>query len=277
MEPKERIIVALDVDSVSKAIQLVKDLALHVGGFKIGLELMTSMSASIIIPKNEEEAMANLRQIREFFALLGMKEFWDGKFMDIPNTVAGAVSGVSKIGVRMFNVHCLGGAEMMKKAREVAEKEALSKGSPRPLVIGVTLLTSLNYEALVEMGIMPPLNIVDPQERKTVETERIRELVKNLALLAQDSGMDGVVASPQEIEIIRRYCQPEFLVVTLGVRPVWAAVGDQRRVMTPGEAIKAGASYLVIGRPITQPPKEIGSPVDAVKKIVAEIEEAQRK
>ena len=260
MEAKDRIIVALDVDSLDKALALVKMLHPYVGRFKIGLELLTS-----------EGSIQVVRAIKE----AGGKIFYDGKFKDIPNTVAGAARAVTRLGVEMFNVHCLGGPEMMTKAREAAEDEAKLKGTVRPLILGVTLLTSLDYNDLVEMGLAPKLNIADTEELKQTQTDFIKKLVQNLAYLAQESGLDGVIASPQEIQAIRDYCQPVFIVVTPGVRPLWAATGDQKRVMTPGEAIQAGADYLVIGRPITKPPSEIGTPVDAAKKIAEEIEMAE--
>lgn len=255
----------MDVDSLEKALELVRGLHPYVGCFKIGLELLTNEGAPKVIKAIQE---------------VGGKVFYDGKFKDIPNTVAGATRAVTRLDVKMFNVHCLGGAEMMKTARKTAEDEAALRGGmggvPRPLVLGVTILTSLDYNDLVEMGLMKELNIADPEEKKATETALIRGLVKNLALLAQESGLDGVIASPQEIEAIREYCQPEFLIVTPGVRPRWAAVGDQKRVMSPGEAVKIGADYLVIGRPITKPPSEIGGPIEAAKKIAEEIENAIR-
>ena len=260
METRERIIVALDVDTVDKALGLVKQLHPHVGCFKVGLELLTSEGAPTVV-----------RAIRE----AGGKVFFDGKFKDIPNTVAGASRAVTKLGVEMFNVHCFGGSAMMKAARQAAEETAKTQGRPCPTILGVTLLTSLDYKDLVELGIYEELNIADPQELAEVKRQRIERLVAYyLAWLAQESGLDGVIASPQEIQVTRKYCQPEFLVVTPGVRPFWAAIGDQKRVMTPGEAIKAGANYLVIGRPITQPPSEIGGSVEAAKLIAKEIEAA---
>ena len=257
---KDRIIVALDVDNLDKALGLVKQLHPHVGCFKAGLELLTSEGAPTVV-----------RAIRE----AGGKVFFDGKFKDIPNTIAGATRAVTKLGVDAFNVHCLGGAAMMKAARQAAEETAKAQGRPRPLIWGVTILTSLDYSDLVQLGFYEELNIADPKELAEVKRQRIERLVAHqLAWLTQKSGLDGVIASPQEIKAIREYCQPEFQVVTPGVRPLWAATGDQKRVMTPGEAIKAGASYLVIGRPITQPPTEIGGPVEAAKKIAEEIEAA---
>ena len=161
---------------------------------------------------------------------------------------------------------------MMKAARQTAEDFATANSIKRPLILGVTVLTSLNYDDMVKLGIFQELNIVDQEELVRVKQMFLRDFVAHdLAYLAQESGLDGVIASPQEIHAIREYCQPEFLVVTPGVRPLWAAVGDQKRVMTPGEAIKAGADYLVIGRPITKPPAEIGGPVEAAKRIAEEI------
>lgn len=257
MEAKEKIIVALDVDSLDKALKLVKELHPYVGYFKVGLELLTSEGSPKVVQAIKEA---------------GGKIFYDGKFKDIPNTVAGASKAVTKMGVDMFNVHCLGGSAMMKAARKAAEEVSQNQGRKRPLILGVTVLTSLDYNDLVQLGIYDELNIADPEELSQIKKERIERLaVRHLAWLAQESGLDGVIASPQEIQAIRRYCQPELLVVTPGVRPLWAATDDQKRVMTPGEAIKAGANYLVIGRPITQPPAEIGGPVEAAKRIAEEM------
>lgn len=254
MTVKERIIVALDVDSLEKARPLVVELADSVGCFKIGLELLTAVGAP--------QAVGYVRS-------LGGDVFLDGKFKDIPNTIAGAVRAAVQLGVRMFNLHCDSGPEAMRTARRVVD-ELIPEGD-RPLVLGVTLLTSLDYSDLVKMRICKEWNIADPQEKKELEEGMVGGYVKNLAWLAQECGLDGVIASPREIQAIRGYCQPNFLVITPGVRPEWAAVGDQKRVMTPAEAIKAGADALVIGRPITQPPAEIGGPVEAVKLIADEI------
>ena len=255
MEVKDKIIVALDVDSLDKAKPLVESLAPHVGCFKVGLELLTAVGAP---------------QVVEFVHSLGGQVFLDGKFKDIPNTVAGASKAVAKMGVKMFNIHCLGGSAMMKAAKHAVEE--VCGNEKCPVILGVTLLTSLDHKDLVEMGIYDELNIADPEEKKQIEQDRIeRFAVRHLAWLAQECGLDGVIASPKEIEAIRNYCQPELLVVTPGVRPLWAAAGDQKRIMTPAEAIKAGATALVIGRPITKPPVEIGTPVDAAKKIAEEI------
>lgn len=261
MEPKDRLICALDVPSLEEAKPLAETLVPYVGCSKVGLELATAVGAPA--------AISCVRDV-------GGTVFYDGKFMDIPNTVAGAARAVTTLGVRMFNVHCLGGPAMMRAAlvaaTDVAEKkEGLTKS--RPLILGVTILTSLDYDDLVKLGVMDRLNIDDPNERAGIQRDRLERLaVRHLAWLAQETGLDEVIASPQEIKAIREYCQPELLVVTPGVRPAWAAAGDQKRVMTPEEAIAAGADYLVVGRPLTRPPREIGSVADAAKRILDEID-----
>ncbi len=232
-----KILVALDVPTIEAATVLVRDLAPHVGGFKVGLELMTHVGAPQIVDV-----------VRDAGGIL----FYDGKFHDIPNTMAGAVRGAVKPGVDMLNVHTLGGPEMMKAAKAAA-------GATK--VLGVTILTSMDVAELQAIGM---------QHIKVARDITI--LVGHLALEAKKAGLDGVVSSPQEIEMIRELCGPDFLIVTPGVRPTWATVGDQKRVMTPKDAITAGADYVVIGRPITNPPKEIGAPADAARRITNELE-----
>ena len=261
MEAKNRVIVALDVDSLEKAVGLVEQLHPCVGGFKIGLELITSVGGPAAI---------------EAVSQAGGAVFYDAKFKDIPNTVAGAARGVTRPGVKMFNVHCLGGREMMEAAKAAAEKKARELGIKQPLVLGVTILTSLDYRALLAMRLVRDFNYADAKEQREAERNEVEYLVKELALLAQEAGLDGVVASPQEAKLLRQWCQPEFLIVTPGIRPAWAEAGDQKRITTPADAIKASVDYLVIGRPITNPPPEIGGPAEAAKKIVAEIQEARR-
>ncbi len=147
-----------------------------------------------------------------------------------------------------------------------------------PLILGVTMLTSLNYNDLVELGIFKELNIADPEERARIERETMENLaVRRLAWLAQENGLDGVVASPKEIKPIREYCGPDFKIVTPGIRLTGANVDDQKRFATPAEAILAGADYLVIGRPITKPPKNIGSPANAADLILEEVSGALEK
>ncbi len=222
MEAWQRIIVALDVDAPGKAIELVNTLKESVGAFKIGLELVNA--AGIGIFEKIRQAGAN-------------RIFYDAKFHDIPNTVAGAARAATKLGVWMMNVHCSGGREMMEAAAQAARQEASSLGLEPPKIIGVTVLTSIDESTLCqELRIQGSL--VDH--------------VIHLARMAQDAGLDGVVASPQEIESIRAACGPNFLIVTPGIRPTGFEAGDQKRIMTPLEAIKRGADYIVVGRPITQ-------------------------
>lgn len=238
LSAKERLIVALDVDTTEEALSLVEKLQNHVGVFKVGMQLYNSEGPEI------------LKKIHG----LGGKIFLDLKLHDIPNTVGHAASVLTRYGVFMYNVHTAGGSEMMRKAVESADKVSAQQGSPRPLVIGVTVLTSINQSILEnEMGI----------------TRTVEEQVVSWARLAKESGMDGVVASPKEIVAIRDACGDEFVIITPGVRPEWAAANDQKRVMTPREAVAAGASYLVVGRPITA----AADPVDAAKRIVSEMEE----
>lgn len=238
LSAKDRLIIALDVDTTSEALSLVDRLQEHVGVFKVGMQLYNSEGPEI------------LKKIHD----LGGKIFLDLKLHDIPNTVGQASSVLTRHGVFMFNVHTAGGSEMMRKAAEAAQKVSSEKGAARPLVIGVTVLTSINQTILEkEMGI----------------SRSVEDQVVSWAQLAKASALDGVVASPKEIRAIREACGSEFLIITPGVRPEWAAANDQKRVMTPKEAVAAGASYLVVGRPITA----AADPVDAVKRIVSEMEE----
>ncbi len=243
MDAKKRIIVPLDVSTEKEALELVDSLREHVGMFKIGLELLHSVGHSIV----------------QKIISIGGSIFLDGKFMDIPNTVAGAAKAVTRLSVRMFNVHTLGGLEMMRSAVQATNEVATALKISRPLVLGVTILTSIDEESMREQ-----LKIPGSLEAQVI----------HLATLAERAGLDGIIASGREIGAIRRSVSRQMLVVTPGVRPKWAAAQDQRRVTTPVEAILEGASYLVIGRPITQPPRHIGSPVDAARIISDEIAEA---
>ena len=217
-----RILVALDVDSSIEATTLADLLRGSVGGFKIGKQLFTAEGPSIVRALSER----------------GDRVFLDLKFHDIPNTVAGAVAASIATGAWMVNVHAAGGRKMMAAAAEAAATAAARQQRRRPLVIGVTVLTSLNEAELYETGVYRP----------------VLDQVVHLARLAQDSGLDGVVASPQEIAAIRAACGTGFLIVTPGIRlqSSQPAADDQARTLGPAEAVEAGASFLVVGRPITR-------------------------
>ncbi len=233
---KEKLIVALDFPLWEDAEGLIKKLP-EVTCFKVGLELYLSTGGA---------AIKNLRQ-------MGKEVFLDLKFHDIPNTVEQASRKAAEVGALIFNVHASGGAEMMRQSRQAVEKEVGRLGVRQPLIFAVTILTSLDDSDLKQIGF-----------------QGTQDSVLRLAQLAQKSGMDGVVASPQEIEMIRKACGSSFKILCPGVRPHWAAVGDQKRVMTPFEAIKAGADYLVIGRPISK----AKSPREAALKVIEEMEAA---
>ena len=209
---RQRVFVALDVPAENAAVELAQKLQPHVGGFKIGLELFTSCGPQIV----EKIGASDV--------------FLDLKFHDIPNTVAGCSRAAAKMGVQIFNVHCLGGSDMMRAAANAAREE-----NPNVKIIGVTILTSHDAVSLCEIGL-----------REEPESGVLR-----LAELAHRSGLDGVVCSPLEIASIRQACGEDFLIVTPGVRPANAELGDQKRVLTPQAALDAGASWLVVGRPIT--------------------------
>jgi len=236
--PKERLVIALDVDSGQEALRLVDELIGEVGMFKVGHQLFTAYGPDIV------------RKIRD----KGARVFLDLKYHDIPNTVAKASAEAVKLGVSIFNVHALGGLDMMRAAVSAAKEEADRQSLPLPLLLAVTILTSMDDMAL----------------RRELKINRsLRREVSHLAELAQRAGMSGVVASPQEIVMLRKAIRGRFVVLTPGVRPEWAGKDDQKRIMSPGEAIKAGADYLVVGRPVLKAPDR----KLAVRKIIQEIEQ----
>jgi orotidine-5'-phosphate decarboxylase len=221
---KPPVFVALDVPDEVAALDLSRRLKPHVGGFKIGLELFTACGPRVVESVGADEV------------------FLDLKFHDIPNTVAGCSRAAAKMGVKIFNVHCLGGSEMMRRAADAAREE--NAGTK---IIGVTILTSHDAESLHEIGL----------------SEVPIAGVLRLAELAKQSGLDGVVCSPLEIEAVRKICGEGFLIVTPGVRPANAELGDQKRVLTPSAALHAGADWIVVGRPITA----VGDPVAAARNL----------
>ena len=240
MPVKEKIIVALDVPSAEAALQITQKLHGHVGMFKVGSEVFTA----------EGPVLAR------YLVAAGEQVFLDLKFHDIPNTVRAAAHQAAMLGVSLVNVHASGGRKMMEAARAgVQAAHAARAGATPTRVLAITVLTSLGPDDLAEVGW-----VGSPEE-----------IVVRLARLAQDSGLDGVVASPREIAALRRACGPSFLIVTPGVRPAAASRDDQSRAATPASAIHAGADYLVIGRPITGAP----DPAAAADAIAAEMDEAR--
>jgi orotidine-5'-phosphate decarboxylase len=233
------IVVALDVDSAEQALSLVERLRGVAGMFKVGKQLFTAAGPDIvrkIISMNE-------------------RVFLDLKFHDIPNTVAMAGVEAARLGVSVFNVHAMGGSKMMREVIEAVTQTAERERIGRPLVLGVTVLTSHTGDSLKEVGI----------------EHKLEDQVVNLARLCEASGLDGVVASPLEIAPIRSAVQDSgFVILTPGVRPSGSSLNDQSRVMNPAEAISAGADFLVIGRPITA----ADDPVAAARKILEEINQA---
>lgn len=256
MEAKDRIIVALDVNTVHEATDLADQLATHVGGFKIGLEFITASLAQLIAASEEDQARRRLEDLRELFGVIGDQLFWDGKFCDIPNTVGGAARGLQPLKPKFFNVHASAG-------QKAVEQAVANKG--QGLVLGVTVLTS-----------------IDKDECQSIFGAEPNVKVLQFALMLAEAKADGIICSPQELgylaEATRTGAVPESLGALIRVipdtRPSWAAPGDQARITTPSDAVKNGANYLVIGRPITKPPAEIGSPLDAAKRIAEEIASA---
>src|SRR2546421_12171085 len=237
---KDRLIVALDVETAREAFSLFCALRDVAGMFKVGSQLFTSEGPSIV------------RDI----VRAGGRVFLDLKYHDIPNTVVAAGIEAARLGVSIFNVHACGGSEMMRRTAETVAETSEHEGIARPLVLGVTVLTSADDSTLAEAGF-------------SSDTEG---QVKRMARLASESGMDGVVASPHEVKIVREAEERNnFVIVTPGVRPTGTTHDDQRRVMTPSEAVRAGADYLVVGRAILK----ASDPARAAEEIIKEIEQAE--
>src|SRR5919205_3225646 len=224
----DKLIIALDVDNVAEARALVDRFRGHVGMFKIGSQLFTTAGPEFV---------------REVIAA-GVRVFLDLKFHDIPNTVAAACRAAVRLGVSLFNVHAAGGGEMLRRAAEATAEAAEREGLTRPKLIAVTVLTSSDAATLAEIGV----------------ADSLEEQVTRLARLADACGLDGVVASPHEIAQVRpAVTRPDFLIVTPGVRPHAVAHDDQKRVLTPAGAVRAGADYLVVGRAILAAPDPLAA------------------
>jgi orotidine-5'-phosphate decarboxylase len=232
MPTKDKLIIALDVETPKAALDLVKQLHSVAGMFKVGSQLFTAAGPQIV-----RDILAHDSRV-----------FLDLKFHDIPHQVAGAARSAAELGVSLFTIHASGGGEMMRAA-----VDSVAKTGTRSKILAISVLTSIDENILAQIGV----------------TSTPAESVLRLVKLAEAAGVDGVVASPQEIESIRQtVSNPEFLVVTPGIRPATNEPGDQKRVATPSAAISAGASYLVVGRPITGAP----DPLATARAIIADME-----
>jgi orotidine-5'-phosphate decarboxylase len=236
MKPIDRLIVALDVDSEEKALEMAGELKGDVKLFKIGLELFSACGPKIV------EKIQNT----------GCDVFLDLKFHDIPTTVAKAATVVTRLKPFIFNVHASGGYEMMMRTAEAVTAESKRLDITKPKILAVTILTSLDEKGIKEAGF----------------GSSPKETVLKLSRLAKKAGLDGVVASPVETKEIRKEMGEDFIIVTPGVRPGWAAAGDQKRTATPSAAVADGADYIVIGRPIT----ESTNPAETVREILKAME-----
>ena len=236
---RDRLIVALDTDDGEEIDWLSGTLMDTVGWFKMGFQAFSALGMEAF----------------PWFEQNGHKVFVDLKFHDIPNTVARDVGMMTKHGAHMINMHASGGFEMMQAARKSAENASAENGIPMPILLGVTVLTSIDEDGF----------------QQNFGSERgLTKQVVYLAQLAQEAGLSGVVASPLEIESVRKACGDNFVIVTPGIRPKWAETGDQRRITTPAEAIQRGADYIVVGRPII----EADDPLEATEMILDEMREA---
>ncbi|MBI2088209.1 MAG: orotidine-5'-phosphate decarboxylase [Deltaproteobacteria bacterium] len=235
---RDRLIVALDVDDLQRVTALVRLLAGKVGMFKVGKQLFTHAGPQAV------------KLIRE----MGGEVFLDLKFHDIPTTVAKAAVEATRLGVKMFNVHASGSLEMMRLTVREVQRVCRQEPLRRPIMLAVTVLTSLNKSDLERVG---------------VGGEVIDQVVR-LALLSREAGMDGVVASPHEVAGIRGACGRRFVIVTPGIRLQKGKRNDQKRIMTPEDAVRAGVDYIVVGRPVL----EAKDPLEAVRELIAEMERA---
>lgn len=238
MQAKDRIILALDVDSEAEALGFVRELTPYVGAFKVGMQLFNSSGPSIVNKIND----------------LGGRVFVDLKFHDIPNTVAAAGRVMARLNCYMFNVHAAGGRAMLESVAGSVKDEAERLGSQAPILLAVTVLTSIGQQEL--------------EEEMLISGSKVEEVVVKWALMAKNAGINGVVCSPREIEAIRAACGNDFKIVTPGIRPAWSEKNDQVRVTTPADALRMGADYMVIGRPILK----AADPIKAAQMIIEEME-----
>jgi orotidine-5'-phosphate decarboxylase len=268
MYSQDKLIVSLDTSSLRQAVDWVEQLSQYVKCFKVGYELLTAHGDPHVVSVIQEA---------------GGEVFLDKKFHDIPNTVAYAIRESALLDVAMVNVHCGGGRAMMQEAvRALRELTQAMKESGAeeydffkpPLLLGVTVLTSLRYEDFVDMGYWALECCSDVAKTERFRKEKIERLVERQAYVAQECGLDGAICSPNEIVTVREKCGKNFIIVTPGVRPEWAEKNDQERTATPYEAIMRGADYVVVGRPITNPPEKIGSPENACRLVLEEIASA---
>lgn len=236
MPVREKIILALDFSDPDYALNIVDTFSEHINTFKVGLELFLSAGPDIVKKINDR----------------GKRVFLDLKFHDIPNTVTKAALQATRLGVYMFNIHVSGGFEMMKRCVDAVVDLSLKENLNRPKIVGVTVLTSLTNEII---------------KNELCIHHSLRTHVKHLAKLAKDAGLDGIVASAQEVRIIKEHYGKGFIVITPGIRASWNPPDDQKRTMTPREAIREGADYIVLGRAVLGHPE----PVRAIELITAEI------
>ncbi len=236
----QRLHVALDVDTIDQALSLCDRLQGTTTSFKVGSQLFTACGP---------DAVSRIKQ-------RGLRVFLDLKYHDIPNTVAKAVAAATQLGADIINLHAIGGFEMMEAAAGAAEQAAREKGIPQPVLLSVTVLTSMD-EATYQDVLGTP-------------GRTVAEQVLHLARLTKSAGLDGVVASPHEIAMLRKELGPDFVILTPGIRPADSVAGDQRRHMTPGQAVQLGADYLVVGRPIT----DANDPARAAADILKEMGDA---
>ncbi len=232
------VIAALDVGTKDEASGLIDMLSGKLWGFKVGHQLFTACG----------------REIVEYIVRRGSRVFLDLKYHDIPNTVASACTEASSLGVSIINIHASGGSEMMRTAAGKTKEHCLKQGIQPPLIVGVTVLTSFGEGSLKELGIECSID----------------EQVRRLALLCRNSGLDGVVCSPREVKPVKETCGKEFITVTPGIRPAGSDLNDQKRVTAPGDAVRLGTDFMVIGRPLIK----AEDPVKAVELINSEIASA---